>query len=807
MAVVIVQPASVRADDVGLAPLLEEQNGAAPVVTVTDGARVEPGRVYVLPPNTEVALLKGVFHVMGAVDGRNGVPLPVDYFMRALAEDQGPRAIGVILEGSGGDGGFGLKAIKEAGGITFAQDPTTARYDSMPRLAHEGGWADFTLEPAAIAQEIINVCKHPYLARARAIARPFPEKVGKLVVLIRAAFGNDLSYYKPTTVDRRVERRMALHKVDELDEYIKFVQSTPRELRLLYKDMLIGVTSFFRYPETFAALARTVFPGLVDGKRPGSRIRIWVPACATGEEAYSLAISLMEFLGDRANDYRIQIFGTDVDEDSINRARRGLYPENISLDVSPERLSRFFVKKESGYQVTRAVRDTVVFSTQNITKDAPFSRLDLVSCRNLLIYLRPDVQRTVLGIIHYALLPTGFLMLGTSETVGDASELFSLVDRKSKIYSKRLLAPAAALEAAGFNPQPLNAPPSAPSRPISPAGRWASLAETKILELYGPPGVFINDDLEIMYIRGRTGPYLEPSPGAPSFNLLRMVRSDLHLDLRRALHDARAQGTKVAIDSQITDQGTARKVRIEIIPVTDPDNKQRCWLVLFHEPPATPVIDVEPKVELTSASAEDERQQELERELLVTKEYLQSTIEELESSNEELKSSNEELQSANEELQSTNEELETSKEELQSANEELTTVNDELQNRMVELQQINDDLDNILGGIGNAIIIVGMDLRIRRYTRTAERLLNLVPSDVGRAVNQLNAFVTGLRVEDMVNLVIDRLMPVKQEVLCADQRWYELYISPYRTVDHAIKGAVLVLADIDLQKRTQGQGH
>jgi two-component system CheB/CheR fusion protein len=795
MAFVVVQHLAPKHES--FLPALLSRTSNIKVLAAADGTQVEPNKVYVIPPNSDLAILQGVLHVMSPprTATPHGPHLPVDYFFRSLAADQGTRSIGIVLSGTGSDGTFGLKAIKEAGGITFAQDPSTAKYDGMPRNAMESGWSDFCLPPDGIAQELQNISQHPYLARAKQPALQTQESVAKLIVLMRTAFGNDLSYYKPTTIDRRIERRMALHKIEKLTDYIKFVQSSADELRLLYKDMLISVTSFFRDHDPVDTLTQTIFPRLMERKETGAHIRIWVPACSTGEEAYSIAICLLEYLGDRAPDYRLQIFGTDVDENSIQHARRGVYPENIGLDVSAERLQRFFIKKESEYQVARRVRDMVVFSTQNVTKDAPFSRLDLVTCRNLLIYLRPTMQKKVLRILHYALLPTGFLMLGSSETVGESSEYFSLIDRKNKIYSKRNVASVAALEF-GFGVQSGDVFPAVqPSSAQRSATNLAALAERKILDLYGPPGVVVNEELDIVHIRGRTGAYLEPMPGAPSFNILRLARPALHVELRRALHEAKATGGRVSVECRLIDDGRPRRVDVEVVPVIEPETKTRCYLVLFHEADSTREV---PQPEAVAQAPggddpDDPRHQELERELLVTKEYLQSTIEELESANEELKSSNEELQSSNEELQSTNEELETSKEELQSSNEELTTVNDELQNRMGELQTTNDDLHNILGGIGEAIVIVSMDLRIRRYTRTAERLLNLVSGDTGRSVSLLNAFIIGQRVEDLAAQVIERLAPIEMDVLCSDQNWYQLRITPYRTLDHSIKGAVISL--------------
>jgi two-component system CheB/CheR fusion protein len=801
MAIVIVQHLAPKHES--LLPTLLSRGSEAKVSAVEDGMRVEPGRIYVIPPNADLAILQGVLHLMRPIGTTHGPHLPIDYFFRSLAEDQGARSIGIVLSGTGSDGTFGLQAIKEAGGITFAQEPASAKYDGMPRSAIESGWADFTLPPDGIAEELLRIRNHPYLTRKRASSPQAEESVGKLIVLMRTEFGNDLTYYKPTTMDRRIERRMALQKIETLSDYVRFVQSNTGELRLLYKDMLISVTSFFRDRDSFESLKAVLLPRILESKETGGQIRLWVPACSTGEEAYSLAIVLFEVLGDRAAEFRLQIFGTDVDESSIQHARRGLFPNNITLDVSPERLQRFFIKKEHGYQIARRIRDVVVFSAQNVTRDAPFSRLDLVSCRNLLIYLRPTMQKRVLRILHYSLLPTGYLMLGTSETVGDLTDYFALVDRKNKIYSRRHVAETAALDVGlGVKlPEPPQPVPSTAGHRST--ATLASVAERKILELYGPPGVLVNDDFDVVHIRGRTRGYLEPMPGAPSFNILRLARPDLHVELRRVLQEARSRNGRASVDCRIAEEGTVRPITIEVIPVVDPETKVRCFMVLFHEErnlqSAREASDAASS--LTPTATEDAKTQELERELVMTKEYLQSAIEELESSNEELKSSNEELQSSNEELQSTNEELETSKEELQSSNEELTTVNDELHNRMGELQLTNDDLHNILSSMGSAMIIVGLDLRIRRFTQVAETLMNLVPGDVGRTVSLLNAFIVGERIEKLAAQAIEKLVPVDKRIACANQRWYQLHISPYKTLDHAIKGAVIVLLDVDDSRR------
>ncbi len=661
MAFVVVQHLAPQQESV--LPTLLSRASHLSVHAARDGVRVEPNNIYVIPPNADLAILDGVLHLM--TPPAHGIRLPVDYFFRSLAQDQGSRSIGVVLSGAGSDGTFGLKAIKEAGGITLVQDPESAKYDGMPRSAIDSGWADFCLRPESIAEELINIGKHPYLRRTQPPLPRSQEAFGRLLVLLRSASGNDLTYYKPSAIERRVERRMALHKIEQLEDYYKLLESNAEELRHLYKDVLIGVTSFFRDPEAYEALKTKVFPSIIEHKQPGSQIRVWITACSTGEEAYSIAISLLEFLGHRAQEFRIQVFGTDIDEASIQHARRGIYPPNIALDVSPERLQRFFTKSENGYHISRNIRDMVVLSVQNVTRDAPFSHLDLVSCRNLLIYLQPIMQKKVLRVMHYALNPNGFMMLGSSETVGDASDLFRLVDRKNRLYAKKNVATPAAIELGVGIPIALPRRSSEPSAGPRSTVNLPTLIERKILDLYGPPGVVINEELEVVQIRGRTGPFLEPMPGPPSLNVLRLVRPELHVDLRRALHDSKLNNDRASVESKFEEDGVIRHCRLEVVPMTDPETTKPCFLVLFVQS-GTDVAPKKKEPARPGPSSETHRVQELERELLLTKEYLQTAIEELESSNEELKSSNEELQSSNEELQSTNEEMETSKEELQS---------------------------------------------------------------------------------------------------------------------------------------------
>jgi two-component system, chemotaxis family, CheB/CheR fusion protein len=799
MAFVIVQHLAPHHDSM-LAQLLARVS-KIDVVTAADGMQVEANRVYVIPPNADLALMHGVLHLLEPGTAR-GPRLPVDFFLRSLADDQGASAIGIVLSGSGTDGTFGLEAIKAAGGVTFVQDPASAKFDGMPRSALAGGHADFCLAPKQIAEELGRIAAGIHApAHLRPAAMIPKEQLSKLLLLIRSKFGNDFMLYKPASVERRIERRMMLHRIGNLTDYVRYVQSDAQELDALHDDLLITVTSFFRDPAAFEKLSAEILPRLLASRDPGRPIRVWVPACATGQEAYSIAICLLELLDEQTSEQpQVQIFGTDVDGVAIRRARNAVYPPNIVADVAPERLARFFVKSDGAYQVSRRVRDSVVFSTQNVLKDAPFSRMDLVSCRNLFIYLQPAVQVGLLRTLHYALNPVGFLLLGSSETVGDAADLFSLVDRKHKIYAKKHLGsvsgPRLGLAAAAA---PLAIQPSSPLRPLV---NLQALADKKALELYGPAGVVINDQLEVLNFRGQTGRYLDPAPGAASLNVLRLARSDLYVDLRRSIEQALSGAQRVTTDVRLERDGARTDLRLDVVPILEPETGSRCLLVLFHELPAPREVPVEPRATGDSPSEPVARRlEELERELAVTRDYLQATIEDREAANEDLRSANEELQSANEELQSTNEELETSREEEQATNEELTTLNEELQNRMVELSVTNDDLSNVLTGVDNAVLIVGLDLRIRRYTAPAEKLFNLMPADRGRSIALINPFVGNVSIEDTVRGVINSLSPFEEEILCSNQRWYLLRVTPYKTLDHAIRGAVITLSDIDVRKR------
>lgn len=775
--------------------------------TAADGMTIEANHGYVIPPNAHLTVLQGMLRVTPP-PSEHGPHMPIDHLFRSLAEDQGDSAIGIILSGTGTDGTLGLKAIKDVGGITFAQDLSTAKYDGMPRSALQSGAADYCLAPKQIADVLGRIAQKLHLGPAplgAALSTHVPDQLARLFILIRSEFGTDLTHYKPSTIERRIERRMLLHKLGSLEDYVRYVQSSRDELQALYKDVLITVTSFFRDPDAFETLKSKVFPWIFERKEPNAPIRVWVPACATGEEAYSIAICLLEYCEENFRDTRIQIFGTDIDEDSIQHARRGVYQANITLDVSPQRINRFFIKKAGEYQIARTIRDMLVFSRQDVLKEAPFSRMDLVSCRNLLIYLQPAAQKKMLRVLHYALNPAGYLLLGSSETVGDVPDLFPILDRKTKLYTRRSVAPRGGLDMA-FGVPALEEPVRS-RMPAHPPQSLQSLADRKILELFGPAGVIINEDLEILQFRGHTGPYLDPSPGTASLHILKVARFELHIELKRAIRQARSEQLRVTTEITFPDHGKPSVVRLDVVPLADPETKTRCLLVLFHRaPPPREAPAVAMEHGQTGDGSETvaslvQRIGELERELAVTKEYLQTTIEEKDSTFEELQSANEELQSSNEELQSMNEELETAREEMQSTNEELTTVNEELQSRLGELSQTNDDLHNVLAGVDHAVIIVGLDLRVRRYTEAVEKLLHLVPGDIGRSIGFLDACFRIASLEPKVSQVIASLSTTEEEVLASNHRWYSLKISPYKTLDHVVQGALLRLIDIDVRKR------
>jgi len=770
------------------------------VVTIRDRLELEVNVLYVTPPGTNVAIEHGVFRLSPSAG--SAPRLSIDAFFRSLAAARGPAAIGVVLSGAGTDGTIGLRAIKHEGGITFAQDPSTAGQPSMPQSALDAGVADFCLSASEIGDELMRLGAHPFVARRRSVPLFAPERTQQIFQRLKAAYGIDFSAYKQSTIERRIERRMALEKLRQIDDYIKLLDDDHGELAILYSDLLIGVTAFFRDSAPFDYLREVAFPRLLAVPGKDLLIRLWVAGCATGEEAYSIAICLLEALGARATRTKIQIFATDIDHDALDVARLGVYPKTIELDVSPERLQQFFTRVENGYQVIRQLRDLVVFARHNLGQDPPFSRMDLVSCRNVLIYMQLALQRRVLRVFHYALNPDGFLLLGTSETVGDAADLFSVVDRRITLYQKKG-SPSAAVFDFGFRAHLEREPPGAPVPPVPdhrPVISIQQLADRKVIEKYAPPGVLLNEQLEVIQFRGQTAPFFAPAPGTATFNVFKLARPELALELRATIQKATTEGLPASSAEIPAWDHELGPITVDVVPVHDAAAKRSCLLVSFRNAagaPAGPAPDSPAAVE----PPRPERADDLERELMVTKEYLQTTVQELEAANEELQSSNEELQSSNEELQSSNEELETSKEELQSTNEELATVNDELQHRITQVATSNDDLQNLLANLSTVVMIVGSDLKIRRFSTTAEKILNMIPGDIGRSVSYLDSVLRPTQVEQAVSETINTMSVKDQRVRVAEGTWYTMRTSPYRTVEHAVRGAVIELTRMTSVKK------
>jgi two-component system, chemotaxis family, CheB/CheR fusion protein len=778
-----------------------------PVTEVTEGVAVEPDHVYVIPPNKALGIRNGVLHLL-ARKPRDPRHMPIDAFLHSLAENEGSRAIGVILSGVASDGTLGLAAIKAAGGITFAQDSQSAKYDGMPRSAIAAGCVDFVLPPEGIARELKRISLHPYLGRpdhpmAGDLQGHRDEDLLKIFALLRNTTDVDFTHYKRSTINRRIARRMVLHKVSSLRQYLKYLHENRVELMALHEDLLIHVTSFFREPDAFRALKDTVLPRIFRHKAKGEPLRIWVAGCSTGEEVYSIAITALEYLQQNASSVPIQIFGTDVSDTVLEQARAGIYSESAVSAISGARLRQFFVRSDGGYQITKAVREMCIFARQDMTKDPPYSHLDLLTCRNVLIYMEPVLQKKVMAVLHYALKPLGFLMLGKSESISGFSESFTPVGRKHKIYSKKSSADRSAFDLPAAHPK--HAPEATSQTPDTPA-RFDPQKEADriVMNHYAPAGLVASSDLQILHFRGNVAPYLSPSPGQASLSLLRMVRPEFAVELRTAIHRAGKQDAPIRKEGILIQRnGHLNEVSLEVVPFKGQAD-ERFFLVLFQEG-RVPDSEESP---LPASKAKSPRKGELEaarlqRELQTTKGHLQSIIEEHEATNEELKSANEEVLSSNEELQSTNEELETAQEELQSSNEELITINEQLQNRNQELSQLSDDWTNLLSGLNIPVLMLGKDLRIRRFTPQAEKLLNLLPTDIGRSINNLRPHVKVPDLDKLITEVIGKVSQKELELQDREGRWYSMRLRPYRTADDRIDGVLMIFIDIHDLKTTQ----
>ncbi|WP_020588479.1 chemotaxis protein CheB [Desulfobacter curvatus] len=788
---------------------LLQKISSIPVSTAEDATPLEPNRAYIIPPNKDISIYNGNIQLLDMTTKRG--LLPIDFFFRSLAQDQGNHAAAIVLSGMGTDGTLGIKEIKVNDGLVFVQSEDSAGYDGMPRSAINTGIVDMIMAPADMPEKLIQYFSHAVpRSQDTPAGLPFKEEswIHKIYAILRSHVGHDFSSYKLNTILRRINRRMSLNHISRHEIYVRYLRENPEEIDALFRELLIGVTNFFRDPESFEVLKTDVLPDLLGSLRPDATFRAWIPGCSTGEEVYSLAIILKEVLDKNPNRINLQIFGTDIDNRAISKAREGVYPFSIKADLGEERVNRFFIKEGDFYRIRKEIRDCVVFSVQNIIKDPPFSRLNLMCCRNLLIYLNSDAQKKLLPLFHYTLTPGGVLMLGSSETIGGATDLFQVINKKWRIFRRQEVSKAMR-HLVNFPTGPLDIEhPKDSSVGTSQIKTFDSsyLTQKVVLEQFAPTAVLTNTDGDIINIQGRTGKYLETPSGPLTNNLLDMAREGLRIELSAALRAAGSSGVKVTKRRlSVKTNGDYQLIDLHVCPLKKPDELAGRLLVVFEDIKSESLDEAGNLVGKDASSLAPPRITELERELQTTRESHQTTIEELESSNEELKSTNEEIQSANEELQSTNEELESSKEELQSLNEELQTVNAELQGKVEELSAAHDDMRNLLNSTEIANIFVDNNMRVRRFTPEATMIINLIQTDIGRPIQHVVSNLKyGNMIKDLEN-VLQYLTPVETEVQTNEDKWFNMRIIPYRTTDNRIDGAVMTFTSIEDQKKVHSR--
>lgn len=772
-----------------------------PVIEAQDQVAVKVNCVYIIPPNRDMKILHGTLQVNTPLEP-HAQRLPIDMFLCSLAADQKKNAIGIILSGTGSDGTQGFRAINDAGGMTIAQEPTTAKFDGMPTSAINAGHADYVFTVEKMVEFLLSDKPLHALKIEKNKTPTTHNTITQILEQLRSATGANFALYKRSTIGRRIERRMVKHNIEDIDLYLRYIKENPAETKVLFKELLINVTNFFRDPEAFEVLEKVVLPRLCKDKPDDYVFRVWVPACASGEEAYSIAILLCELMNKTKQQFQVQIYSTDLDDDAIATARAAIYPASISLDVSPERLRNFFMKHEAGYRIKKEVREMVVFAIQDVIKDPPFTRMDLISCRNLMIYMETALQNRLIPLFHYALKPDGVLFLSPSESIGNHTELFSPIDRKWKFYH--------AINSKTSSHPMINSPfmwadknlPQVPEQVMAKTKEidFAELSRKLLIKYFAPASIITNVKGDIVYVHGETGKYLRPAPGHASLNIIEMARDGLEVELRNGIH-AMAKGTaiyKAQIQYKFNDEPATVSLCVRQLPVVD--SNEGLLLVSFED---VAVIASKSKRKATAKPADIARIEDLEHELSYTKENLYATIEEQQAANEEFKSTNEELQSTNEELQSVNEELETSKEELQSVNEELITVNSELQAKIEHLASAQNDIKNLHDNINIATIFLDTGMLIRRFTRDASKIYRLVASDVGRLLADIKCDLVDEDILTQAETVLETLIPVEREVCSNKGDWYLLRIQPYRTLDNVIDGVVMTFTDITSRINTE----
>ncbi len=776
------------------------------VVQVEDGMILKPDQLYIIPPNKDMGMINGKLQLMDPV-GVHGLRLPINYFFKNLAEDQAENSICIILSGFGTDGTLGLKAIKAEGGMVIAQDPHTAASEGMPQSAIKTGMVDFVLPPEEIPAKLIDYVNSSKITLKK-IVTPEEENINamnKIFMHIRNRKGHDFSLYKESTVNRRIARRINIHQMEKLSEYLLYLRENPHEIDILFQELLINVTNFFRDKNAFDSL-KNALKKLVEEKSDYDNIRVWVPGCSTGEEVYSIAIIIHELMEELGKVLEVQIFGTDIDPDAIKIARSGTYQNHVSEDITSERLKKYFIQKDNLYVIKNEIREMAVFAPHDVLKDPPFTKIDILSCRNLLIYLKSDAQQKVLSNFNYSLNNDGILFLGPSENVGEFIDAFAVADKKWKIFR--------CVKSTNFVRKYVTEHPLPNRLPLSydidfkfedengmSVSNISRLAENELLKTYAPPSAIITDLGEILYIHGRLGNYLEPSPGRAKLNILDMAREGLEFDLNSTIQSAVSRKEKaVAEGIRVKNNGGFKLINLTVKPIMGPESAEKLLIVSFEDLESNNV-EKNNKLELEIISNGDKNIKKLENELKLTKERLDITIEEMKTSNEELKSANEELQSMNEESQSTNEELETSKEELQSINEELSTVNTELQMKIDDLSTINDDMENLFNSTEIATIFLDKDLNIRRFTPESSKIVKIIDSDIGRPLSDIVSNLKYDKMVDDIKEVITRVVFKEKELQAVNGNWYFMRIMPYKTAQDFIDGAVLTFIDITYRKK------
>jgi len=789
----------------GMLPELLQRKTVMKVLQVKNRMMVKANHVYVIPPNKNMSIANGMLYLVDPAEIR-GLRLPIDFFMRSLAIDQHEKAIGIILSGMGSDGSFGLSAIKEQNGIIMAQDPADAKFDSMPRNAINSLVVDIVAPANELPVLLINYLNHiPQIISKPVTDYQDKTSLEKIILLIREQTGNDFSMYKKNTIYRRIERRMGVHQINKINSYVNFMKSNPKEVEILFKELMIGVTKFFREPEMWDKLTKDVLPDLMIKQHKGAVVRAWIAGCSTGEEAYSLAIVLKETLDKIKPNIGIliQIFATDLDNEAIETARKGVFTANITADVSPERLNRFFIFQDDQYRIKTEIREMIVFAQHNIAMDPPFTKLNILSCRNLLIYMDSELQKKMLGLFYYSMLPEAILLLGSSESLGNQSHLFKSVDDKLKIF-KQSASVASNPESYDFTSNYSRSKSSSmvQKKQIRTIQNIEELTDKLLLQHFSPPGVLVNENGDILYISGRTGKYLEPAVGKANMNIYAMLREGLRSEFPTAFRKAVTNQDIVILQNQtVGTNGGTQNLNVTIKWIDKPDALKGLILIIFIDLPK--VAKLEHQLKSRKGNNASSRQDELEEELHHTREEMQKSLEEMQTSQEELKSTNEELQSTNEELQSTNEELTSSKEEMQSLNEELQTVNVEMQSKIDEFSRVNNDMNNLLNSTEIATLFLDKELNIRRYTPQATKIFKLIKSDIGRPITDLVSDLIYPELMHDSSEVLKTLVFIKKQIPTRDQRWYSVRIMPYRTQEDRIDGLVITLFNITDMKQME----